>query len=33
MAKYFNTVFLRPDMLENLTVLLTQAACGAIADE
>ena len=33
MAKYFNTVFLRPDMLQNLTSLLTQATCGAIADE
>lgn len=32
MAKYFNTVFLRPDLLENLTTLLTAAACNAIAD-
>ena len=28
-----NTVFLRPDVLENLTALLTKGACHAIADE
>lgn len=33
MARYFNKVFLRPDLLQNLTHLLTEAACGSIADE
>lgn len=33
LAKYLNTVFLRPDVLENLTTLLTASASYAISDE
>ena len=33
LALYLNTVFLRPDVLENLTILLTDSTCQTIADE
>ena len=33
LALYLNTVFLRPDILENMTILLTDSTCQSIADE
>ena len=33
LAKYFNAVFGREDILENLTTLLTASACNAMADQ
>ena len=33
LALYLNTVFLRPDVLEKLTKLFTDAACLTLDDE
>lgn len=33
LALYLNTVLLRPDILENMTILLTDSTCQSIADE
>ena len=33
LALYLNTVFLRPDVLEKLTKLFTDAACLTMDDE
>ena len=33
LARYLNATFLRPDILDNLTVLLTASVCNTIADE